>query len=670
MKLPYLKSSALAVAGAALVGCAGGEQGGSQRVFELDASDPIAGAPIPATMYGLFFEDINYAADGGLYAEMVKNRSFEFPQSLMGWEASGNVEVRTAGPAFPRNPHYVHLEPVSHPHKRTGIQNEGFFGVSAQKGKEYRFSVFARASKGQSKITVEMTDPASMGETQVLASADAVIEGKEWKKYTLSLTPEADVVKGKLRIFLYGDAVDLDHVSLFPVDTWKGRENGLRKDLVQALADIHPGVLRFPGGCIVEGTDLQSRYQWKNSVGPVENRPLNENRWHYTFPHRFFPDYYQSYGLGFYEFFLLAEDIKCEPLPILSVGLACQFQNNDENAHVPATEKDLKPYIQDCLDLIEFANGDTLSKWGGLRAQMGHPEPFDLKYIGIGNEQWDHFYPDRLKFFVEAIRKAHPEIKIVGSSGPDSEGPQFEYLWPEMAKLGADLVDEHFYRPESLFLAQGNRYDSYDRKGPKVFAGEYACHGAGKKWNHFEASLLEAAFMTGLERNADVVEMATYAPLFAHVEGWQWRPDMIWFDNVRSVRTASYYVQQLFSHNKGTHTASLIMDGKPIAGNADQAGLFASAVYDSQDGAFVVKTANVSDTAQVVSIALRGLKPGLQIKSYSVTSLHSDDLDADNTLDNPEAVVPQVKECRQVGGDAISLRIEPKTFYVFRIKVG
>ena len=654
------------VAAAALVGCAGGE-GGNGRVFNLDASNPAGGAPIPETLYGLFFEDINFAADGGLYAEMIKNRSFEFPQSLMGWETFGKVEVRTAGAPFARNPHYVHLDPVGHPHKRTGLQNEGFFGVTAAKGKEYRFSVWARATNDTSKITVEMTDPASMGETQVVASADVEVSGKEWKKYTATLTPDADVKKGKFRIFLYGDAVDLEHVSLFPADTWQGRENGLRADLVQALADIHPGVLRFPGGCIVEGTDLESRYQWKNSVGPVENRPINENRWHYTFPHRFYPDYYQSYGLGFYEFFLLSEDIKCEPLPILSVGLACQFQNENESAHVPATEKDLKPYIQDCLDLIEFANGDESTTWGKLRAEMGHPAPFNLKYIGVGNEQWDHYYPERLKFFVEAIRASHPEIKIVGSSGPDSEGEQFDYLWPEMKKLGADLVDEHFYRPETWFLAQGNRYDNYDRQGPKVFAGEYACHGAGKKWNHFHASLLESAFMTNIERNADVVEMATYAPLFAHVEGWQWRPDMIWYDNSRSVRTASYYVQQLFSHNKGTNTASLTMDGKAIAGNEDQAGLFASAVYDAKANAYIVKAANVSDTAQSVTISLDGLASDKQIASASITTLHCDNPDADNTLDAPETVVPETHELANVSGSKFNTTLNAQTFYVIRL---
>ena len=493
------------------------------------------GAEIQPTMYGLFFEDINYAADGGLYAELVKNRSFEFPQHFMGWKTFGKVSLKDDGP-FERNPHYVRLAYAGHPHKQTGLDNEGFFGIGIKKGAEYRFSVWARVAEGETpaKIRVELADTKSMNEQQAFVAADVTVDSKEWKKYQVILKPEVTNPKAILRIFLASrQTVDLEHISLFPVDTWQGHENGLRKDLVQALADIKPGVFRFPGGCIVEGTDIASRYDWKKSVGMVENRPLNENRWQYTFPHRFFPDYYQSYGLGFYEFFQLSEEIGAEPLPVLSCGLACQFQNPNMDAHVPLC--DLESYIQDALDLIEFANGAVDTPWGKIRADMGHPAPFNLKLIGIGNEQWGKEYPEHLVPFVKAIRKKYPDIKIVGSSGPDSEGEQFDYLWPEMKSLKADLVDEHFYRPEAWFLSQGARYDNYDRKGPKVFAGEYACHGKGKKWNHFHASLLEAAFMTGLERNADIVHMATYAPLFAHVEGWQWRPDMIWFDNLNSV---------------------------------------------------------------------------------------------------------------------------------------
>ena len=625
------------------------------------------GAEIQPTMYGLFFEDINYAADGGLYAELVKNRSFEFPQPFMGWKTFGKVSLKDDGP-FERNPHYVRLAYAGHPHKQTGLDNEGFFGIGVKKGEEYRFSVWARVPEGDaaSKIRVELADTKSMGEQQAFATAEVTVDSKEWKKYQVVLKSEVTNPKAILRIFLASpQTVDLEHISLFPVDTWKGHENGLRKDLAQALADIKPGVFRFPGGCIVEGTDIASRYDWKKSVGAVENRPLNENRWHYTFPHRFFPDYYQSYGLGFYEFFQLSEEIGAEPLPVLSCGLACQFQNPNADAHVAVC--DLDSYIQDALDLIEFANGTVDTPWGKVRAEMGHPAPFNLKFIGIGNEQWGKEYPEHLEPFVKAIRKAYPDIKIVGSSGPDSEGKQFDYLWPEMKRLKADLVDEHFYRPESWFLGQGARYDNYDRKGPKVFAGEYACHGKGKKWNHFHASLLEAAFMTGLERNADIVHMATYAPLFAHVEGWQWRPDMIWFDNLNSIRTVSYYVQQLFATHKGTNVLSLTMDKKPVTGAEGQNGLFASAVCDKNKKEIIVKVANTSDKVQPLSLKFNGLKKKDVLSGARCIKLSSADMDKDNTIENPMAIVPQ-ETSLNVGGQVLNVDLEPATFAVYILK--
>ena len=625
------------------------------------------GAEIQPTMYGHFFEDINFGADGGLYAELVKNRSFDFPQQLMGWDVFGNVTVQDDGP-FERNPHYVRLAYAGHDQKHTGIENEGFFGIGLKKDAQYRFTVWARGA-GQS-VRVELIDNASMEESQVLVSQDLKIDSPEWKQYEVLLTSPQTIAKAHLRIFLTSPGpVDLEHVSLFPVDTWKGHKNGLRKDLVQALADTKPGVFRFPGGCIVEGTDLATRYNWKNSVGPVENRPVNENRWHYTFPHRFFPDYFQSYGMGFFELFQLSEEIGAEPLPVLNCGLACQYQNDSEDAHVKV--EDLGSYIQDALDLIEFANGGTDTKWGKLRAEMGHPESFDLKFIAIGNEQWGPEYPARLEPFVKAIRAAHPEIKIIGSSGPGSEGEAFDYLWPEMKRLKVDLVDEHFYRPEKWFLSQGNRYDNYDRKGPKVFAGEYACHGAnGKKYNHFHASLLEAAFMTNIERNADVVHMATYAPLLAHVEGWQWRPDLIWFDNLRSVRSCSYYVQQLYGTNKGTNVVSLRMDGKPVSGQAGQNGLFASAVWDEPTQTYIVKVINTSDTAQPVAITFEGLKSSQRLAAEPSIIFHSDNPDADNTLDNPTAIVPRETLAPTVGGNQMTAEVGAQTFAVYKIKVG
>lgn len=625
------------------------------------------GAEIQPTMYGLFFEDINYAADGGLYAELVKNRSFEFPQHFMGWKIFGKVSLKDDGP-FERNPHYVRLAYAGHPHKQTGLDNEGFFGIGIKKGAEYRFSVWARVAEGETpaKIRVELADTKSMNEQQAFVAADVTVDSKEWKKYQVILKPEVTNPKAILRIFLASrQTVDLEHISLFPVDTWQGHENGLRKDLVQALADIKPGVFRFPGGCIVEGTDIASRYDWKKSVGMVENRPLNENRWQYTFPHRFFPDYYQSYGLGFYEFFQLSEEIGAEPLPVLSCGLACQFQNPNMDAHVPLC--DLESYIQDALDLIEFANGAVDTPWGKIRADMGHPAPFNLKLIGIGNEQWGKEYPEHLEPFVKAIRKKYPDIKIVGSSGPDSEGEQFDYLWPEMKSLKADLVDEHFYRPEAWFLSQGARYDNYDRKGPKVFAGEYACHGKGKKWNHFHASLLEAAFMTGLERNADIVHMATYAPLFAHVEGWQWRPDMIWFDNLNSVCTVSYYVQQLFATHKGTNVLSLTMNKKPVTGAEGQNGLFASAVCDKNKNEIIVKVVNTSGKKQSLSLIFNGLKKKEVLSGARCIKLSSTGMDKDNTIENPLAIIPQ-ETSLDVNGHTLNVDLEPVTFAVYILK--
>ena len=629
----------------------------------LDIDLGKVGAPVQKTMYGIFFEDINFAADGGLYAELVKNRSFEFPSDpLQGWKAFGAVKVLDDGP-FERNPHYVRLSDPGHSHKWTGLENEGFFGIGVKKGETYRFSVWARVPDGGTgDLRIELVNTASAGERDFLCRQDLKVSGGDWKKYQVILSPDETLDKAVLRIFLSGGrkAVDLEHVSLFPTDTWMGHENGLRKDLAQALYDLHPGIFRFPGGCIVEGTDLDTRYNWKNSVGPVENRPLNENRWQYTFSHRFFPDYYQSYGLGFYEFFLLSEEIGSEPLPIISVGLACQFQNDDPSAHVPVDE--LQPYIQDALDLIEFANGDVSTRWGGLRAEMGHPAPFNLKYLGIGNEQWDKPYTERLEPFVKVLRKEHPEIKIVGSSGPGSEGDRFDYLWPEMRRLGADLVDEHFYRPEKWFLSQGNRYDNYDRKGPKVFAGEYACHGAGKKWNHFHASLLEAAFMTGLERNADIVHMATYAPLFAHVEGWQWRPDLIWFDNLRCMRTASWHVQHLYGKYRGENVVPLTMGGKPVAGNPGQDGLFASAVKDGDK--VYVKVVNTSDSPRELELNFSGLGKKETIRAISAEVLSSVNLDVDNTLDHPHNIEPH--EVPFIGsGNAFPAVIPPYTFTVY-----
>ena len=653
----------------------------------MDVNTAKLGATIQPTMYGIFFEDINYAADGGLYGELVKNRSFEFPQHFMGWQVFGCVDLKDDGP-FGRCPHYVQLNDPGHRERRTGLVNEGYFGIGVTKGEQYRFSVWAKAIKGNGTIRVQLIDEHSMGERQQFVEQSLDITSSDWKKYTLVLTPNQTMKKAKLRIFLKGqNSVALEHVSLFPVNTFKNRENGMRRDLAQALADLHPGVFRFPGGCIVEGTTLDTRYQWKNTIGPVENRPLNKNRWEDTFDFRYYPDYYQSYGLGFFEFFQLAEDIGAEPLPVLSVGLACQFQNGLD-AHAKMDE--LQPFIQDCLDLIEFANGDVTTEWGKKRAEMGHPEPFNMKFIGVGNEQWDDPYYERLKPFVAAIRAKYPDIKIIGTSGPDSEGKMFDKGWVAMKAQKADLVDEHYYRNENWFLGTPDakekekwpncgamRYDSYDRKGPKVFAGEYACHGKGKKWNHYETSLYEAAFMTGLERNADIVHMATYAPLFAHVEGWQWRPDMIWYDQTQMFKTVSYYVQQMYTTNAGTNVLSLTMkqgEGKkakaiPVANQEGQNGLFASAVYDKATGEVIIKIANTSRTEQAVQFNLSGMKNGGTAQTLTLS--HNGSMDDENSILQPELITPKQGTAQVVADKkqaTLSDQLPPMSFRIYRIK--
>ena len=641
--------------------------GAYAQTHTFDVNTKKVGAKVQPTMYGIFFEDINYAADGGLYGELVKNRSFEFPDALMGWKAFGKFEVKNDGP-FERCPHYVVLGYSGHNDAATGLQNEGYFGIGIDKGEDYRFSVWAKAVSGDATVEVSLVDENTMEEHQEFATAELKVSGNEWKKYELVLKPAKTVQKANLRLLLKGkNSVALEHVSLFPKHTFKDRDNGMRRDLAQALYDLHPGVFRFPGGCIVEGSSLEQRYQWKNSIGPVENRPLNGNRWLSTFNYRLFPDYYQSYGLGFYEYFLLSEDIGAEPLPVLNVGMACQYQNwNNPKAHVPVDS--LQPYIQDCLDLIEFANGDVNTTWGKKRAEMGHPAPFNLKFLAVGNEQWDNLYYERLRPFVKAIKAKYPNIKLIGTSGPDSEGEMFDKGWKAMKELKADLVDEHFYRDEHWFLSHGLRYEGYDRKGPKVFAGEYACHGKGKKWNHFETSLYEAAFMTDLERNADVVDMATYAPLFAHVDGWQWRPDMIWYDNTRMFKTVSYYVQQMYACNKGTNVLPLTMNGKAVAGQEGQDGLFASAVVDKQKGEVIVKVANTSDKTQEVTLNLNGLKGS---RSASLTTLQCDNMDAENTLDNPNKIRPveTTATCEsKKNATVLSDKLPAKSFRMYKIK--
>jgi alpha-N-arabinofuranosidase len=409
--------------------------------------------------------------------------------------------------------------------------------MAIESGAEYRFSAYVRTS-GPKVIRGTITEDAGH---EIGSGALQSFNG-EWNHYETVIRATATSQHARLNLILDEPGqLDLDMVSLFPVDTWKRRPNGLRKDLVQLLADMHPGFLRFPGGCIVEGRLLATRYRWKNSIGDIAQRKTIINRWNDEFDYRPAPDYFQSFGLGFYEYFQLAEDIGAQPLPILNCGMACQF-NTDETAALDQLDE----YIKDALDLIEFANGSVTSPWGKIRADLGHPEPFHLTMIGVGNEQWGPRYVERYKLFAARLKADHPEIRLVVSAGPAPSGEPFNSLWATWRELHADIVDEHYYMGPDWFLSNTSRYDHYDRSGPKVFAGEYAAQTVGttssENRNNWKGAIAEAAFMTGLERNGDVVQMASYAPLLANVEAWQWKPDAIWFDNLHSYGTPNYYV--------------------------------------------------------------------------------------------------------------------------------
>jgi len=625
------------------------------QTYDISVDTKKVGSPISSTMYGIFFEDINFGSDGGLYAELIKNRSFEFDNALVGWLPFGNVKILDSIPCFDKNPHYARLT-YTNELTGTGLENEGFKGIGLKVAENYNFSAFIRCNASTGcKMKFELLSISH----DIIESKEFEVSGNGWKKYSLELSPKVTEKKASFRLTLLGrGSIDVDHISLFPQKTFKNRTNGMRQDLAQALADLKPAIFRFPGGCIVEGSNLATRYQWKNTIGVVENRPTNINRWNFTFSSKKFSDYYQSYGLGFFEYFQLSEDIGATPLPVLNCGLSCQFENHDPNQNCAI--ENLQHYIQDALDLIEFANGASDTKWGKIRAEMGHPQSFHLQYIAIGNEQWGSEYPERMTHFVAAIRKQYPAIQIVGTVGPFPEGKDFEYGWNEMKKIKVDLADEHYYKSPEWFLKNANRYDNYDRKAPKVFAGEYACHVKDQK-NSFESALCEAAFMTGFERNADVVRMCTYAPLFAHVEAWQWKPDLIWFDNLNCVKTPNYYVQQLYAHNPGTHVLTTKCQQQPLEG---QEGLYASSVLDKNKNQILLKIVNVSNEKRLVKYSLAGLKPTM--RQATVTIFQNPDMNAENNLENPLKVVPVEKNIK-VDGNTIELEIDASSFVLIKI---
>jgi len=620
-------------------------------------------AHIEPTMYGIFFEDINMAADGGVYAELVKNRSFEFNAPLTGWKeqqkdgGSGTVEVIDRKAQRPENAHTIKIN-VNSDAGYFGLSNEGFRGMGIKKGEAYSFTVTARKPAGSNiKMLIELHNAKGV----VIGAGQLTPTAADWKKYNVKFTATATEDKAQLYVWLKGKgSIDMDMISLFPQHTWKNRPAGLRADLVQKLADMKPGFLRFPGGCIVEGRDLANRYQWKKSIGDIDKRENIINRWNTEFEHRPTPDYYQTFGLGFMEYFMTAEDIGAAPLPILNCGMACQFNIGEL---VPVDQLD--PYVQDALDLIEFANGGPDTKWGKLRADLGHPKPFNLKMLGVGNEQWGEQYITRWKIFTKAIKDKYPYIKIISSVGPFAAGEEFTRLDKFFRSEHADILDEHYYQSPKWFLDNAKRYDNYDRSGPKIFAGEYAAQSVGggspKNKNNWDCALSEAAFMTGLERNADVVNMASYAPLFAHVDGWQWAPDLIWFDNLRSYGTPSYYVQQLFSLNKGTDVVPLLSGSEAVAG---QDGCYATASVDKHTKELIIKFVNSSDKVQPVVFNINGAS---YQKTANVITLGTDKKDAVNSLDLPTVISP-VKSVITTDGKSVKMNIAPYTFKVIRLK--
>jgi alpha-N-arabinofuranosidase len=616
-------------------------------------------------MWGVFFEDINMGADGGIYAELIKNRSFEFYKPLMGWTVKGDklkegdLLVLNRSEIDSNNPRFLRVDSRAQRKGDLSISNEGFRGIGVKKGLSYDFSVYYRQAAAGVKLHAELVDSAG----KVLGSTVLVPErtDNQWALQSVTFSATETVGKAKFNLWFEGSGrIDLDIISLFPGDTWKQRKGGLRGDMVQLLADMKPGFIRFPGGCIVEGHELSTRYQWKKTIGPVENRKLIVNRWNTEFAHRPAPDYYQTFGLGFFEYFQLSEDIGAEPLPILNCGMACQFNTAEL---VPLDE--LEPYIQDALDLVEFANGEVTTKWGKVRADMGHPKPFNLKMMGIGNENWGPQYLERLALFTQAMKSRYPEIKLINSSGTDPNGERFDLLNTSLRKMKADIIDEHYYRAPEWFLQNATRYDSYDRKGSKVFAGEYAAQSIGTtkptNKNNWKCAIAEAAFLTGLERNAEVVHMASYAPLFAQVDGWQWTPDMIWVDNLHVYGTPNYYVQKLYSLNKGTDVVDVKANNAIISG---QNGIYASAVIDSKTKELIVKVINTSATAVNRNIVVKGQKK-LAAKGKLIV-MQNDNLDAVNSFDNAVHLSPK-EQALKIKGNLVSLSLQPYSFNILRV---
>lgn len=607
------------------------------KELKLSVSDKTA-RKINSDMIGLFFEDINFGADGGLYAELIENRSFEAVKTrgeghnyvlrednLYAWYSTDkqedNLEISINQPVSQNNPHYLRFTAQK---PGQGFANKAYDGITLKKGMKYNLSFYAREVKyPEGNIKVLLTkDGKVCAECQVefnngknppkewMDTIHVTCDTLEWGFYKAQITAKEDVEGAQFEMHLSNaGCIEFDLISLIPEDAVAGI---FRKDLFQALKDLNPGFLRFPGGCIVEGTSIMRRYQWKNTVGQLKDRKINTNLWAVqggnTLAGIEIPDchYMQSYGIGFYEYFLLCELLsgdkrRCKPLPVLNIGVACQFRSYEV---VPFGTEEFNQYVQDALDLIEFANGPVTSKWGSLRAQMGHPESFNMEFLSIGNEQWESGVVDlnvRYKAFEKAIHQKYPEIKCLGTAGPFIKNEMYDDAWKfyrNEAKTNKDIayaVDEHYYVAPQWLYDNVALYDDYPRD-IAVFAGEYAAHDDNLS-NSVEAAVSEAAMITGMERNGDVVQLASYAPLFNRIGHSHWTPDMIWFDANGVVLTPTYYVQQLFSNYSGCQTLELNNQEKVLRGDK----VFVSAVKDAE-GKTIIKFVNGDKEDALVSL--------------------------------------------------------------------
>jgi len=569
--------------------------------------DAAKSKPISDLLIGVFFEDLNYAADGGIYAELIQNRGFEYTpadkqgrdpdwNSQTAWQLKGkdaNWKIDTVAPIHSNNKHYVKMELQA---PGASLVNEGFDGIVLKAGDKYNFSLFTRLDQGKGgKVSIRLVSKTG----EICAEGSLKATSSNWKKQEIVLTSTQTVADARLEICLqFTGIISLDMVSLFPQKTFKGRKNGLRADLAQSIADINPRFVRFPGGCLAHGDGLGNMYRWKNTVGPLETRKPQSNIWRY----------HQTVGLGYFEYFQFCEDIGAEPLPVLAAGVPCQNSVGGQQGGIPICEMD--DYIQEIFDLIEWANGSVNTTWGKKRAEAGHPKPFNLKYIGVGNEdQISDVFEERFTLIYNALKEKHPEIVVIGTSGPFSEGTDYVEGWDIANKLGIPMIDEHYYQQPGWFIHNQDYYDRYDRSKSKVYLGEYAAHLPGRP-NNLETALAEALYLTSVERNGDIVSMTSYAPLLAKEGFTQWNPDLIYFNNIEVKPTVGYYVQKLYGQNAGDEylEAQIYMDKQSEAVKKRVA---SSVVRDSRTGDVIVKLVNLLPVA---------VKPILTLENYELNN--------------------------------------------------